>query len=195
MPVGEVINVTLDSKDVLHSFWIPKLAGKVDMVPANNNFMWFQADKEGVYNGQCAEFCGESHANMRFMVVAQPRAEFDAWVVAQKGPGVVPVEPLAVQGKVLFEGGAQCWSCHKVEGSDRSRGTKGPNLGHLASRQHLAAGIMENTQANLRMWLEDPCAVKPGNIMCRDAAVYNDPGKALAESDISALVAYLQSLK
>ena len=195
IPVDEVVNISLESKDVLHSFWIPKIAGKVDMVPGNPNTMWIKGEEAGVFNGQCAEFCGESHANMRFRVIVESRADFDAWVAAEKSPAVEPVEPLAKQGLNLFEGDAQCWSCHKVDGSSRSKGTKGPNLTHLSSRRHLAAGIMENTQANLRKWLTDPGDVKPGNIMYRDAAVYNDPDKALSDSDISALVAYLGSLK
>ena len=195
VPVDKVINIKLDSKDVLHSFWIPKLAGKVDVVPGNINKMWFLAEKVGLYNGQCAEFCGESHANMRFKVIAESQADFDAWVAAEKGPGVVPVEPLAVQGMELFEGDAQCWSCHKIDGSERAKGTKGPVLTHVASRRHIAAGLIDNSQANLRRWLSDPNEVKPGNIMARDAAVYNNPDKALSEPDISALVAYLQSLK
>ena len=95
----------------------------------------------------------------------------------------------------LFEGDARCWSCHTVAGSTRARGEQGPNLTHVASRGHIAAGIMENTQANLRKWLEDPADVKPGNLMARDAEVYNDPARELTEADISALVAYLRGLK
>ena len=195
IPVDEVVNISLESKDVLHSFWIPKVAGKVDMVPGNANNMWIKGEEIGIFNGQCAEFCGESHANMRFRVIVESRADFDAWVAAEKAPAPMPVEPLARQGMDLFEGDAQCWSCHTVQGSSRSRGTKGPNLSHLSSRRYLAAGIMGNTQANLRKWINDPNEVKPGNIMFRDAAVYTDPDKALSDSDISALVAYLRSLK
>ena len=195
IPVNEAVSISLDSKDVLHSFWIPKLAGKVDVVPNNKNTMWIMAEEAGEFLGRCAEFCGVSHANMRFRVIAQPRAEFDAWLAAQAADATEPVEPLAVEGKGLFEGNAQCWACHTVAGSQRARGTKGPNLTHLASRGHIAAGLLENNQGNLTKWLKDPDGVKPANIMARDAAVYSDPDKRLSMADISALVAYLQSLR
>ena len=195
IPVDEVININLDSKDVLHSFWIPKIAGKVDLVPNHPNTMWILAEKPGEYYGQCAEFCGVAHANMRFRVIAHPQEEFDTWLTAQAQDAAVPTDPLAIAGKNLFEGDARCWSCHTVAGSTRARGEQGPNLTHVASRGHIAAGIMENTQANLRKWLEDPADVKPGNLMARDAEVYNDPARELTEADISALVAYLRGLK
>jgi cytochrome c oxidase subunit 2 len=195
IPAGEVVNINLFSKDVLHSFWIPKLAGKVDMVPNSPNTMWIQADEVGEYLGQCGEFCGAAHALMRFRVIAEPRADFDGWLVAQDLPALEPIEPLAVQGKELFEGEAQCWVCHTVAGSKRSRGTVGPNLTHLADRGHLAAGLMKNDQINLRKWISDPGSMKPGNIMARDAAVYSDPDKKLSDAQIAALVAYLQGLK
>ena len=195
IPVGEVVNVNLASRDVLHSFWIPKLAGKVDMVPNNANTIWIQSDEAGEFFGQCAEFCGEAHALMRFRVIVEPRAEFDAWLLAQTAPATDPVEPLAAEGQALFESNdALCWACHTVAGSSKSRGSVGPNLTHLAGRGMIAAGIIENTQAGLRSWLEDNCKVKPGNGMCTGAAVYIDPDSALTESQISALVAYLRSL-
>lgn len=195
IPVGEVVNIKLDSKDVLHSFWIPKIAGKVDMVPNSVNTMWIQSDEAGEFFGQCAEFCGEAHALMRFRVIAEPRAEFDTWLLAQASPAMDPVEPLAAEGQALFEGNdALCWACHTIEGSSKSRGSLGPNLTHLAGRGMIAAGIVENNQAGLRAWLEDPCDVKPGNAMCKGAAVYTDPDRALTESQISSLVAYLRSL-
>lgn len=198
IPEDEVVNLTLDSKDVLHSFWIPKLAGKVDMVPNRRNTIWIKADKAGeeiVYLGQCAEFCGVAHALMRFRVIAEPRPQFDAWLLAQAAPAVVPVDPLALEGKALFEGQAQCFACHTVAGSSRSRGTRGPNLSHFASRQRIAADILENTQENLRRWLTDPEKVKPGNRMAREALVFTDPERRLTESQISALVAYLRTLE
>ena len=195
IPVGDVVNITLDSKDVLHSFWIPKIAGKVDVVPNNVNTLWIQADEPGEYLGQCAEFCGVSHANMRFRVIAESRSEFDAWLDAQARPAIVPVDPLAKEGMALFHGPAECWACHTVSGSDRARGTKGPDLSHVASRRHIAAGLIENNKTNCRKWLEDPNAVKPGNIMLRDAKVYTDPDKRLMEPQVSALCAYLRSLK
>ena len=195
IPVDEIINISLDSKDVLHSFWIPKLAGKVDVVPNNNNTMWIKAERADEYLGQCAEFCGVSHANMRFRVISESRSDFDAWLRAQKAPAEDPVDPLALEGKALFEGEAQCFACHTVSGLRKARGLTGPNLTHVGGRTHIASGILENTQDNLKKWLTDPVAVKPGNIMARDAAIYNDPEKKLTEAEIDSLVAYLRGLK
>ena len=196
IPVGEVVNITLDSKDVLHSFWIPKLAGKVDLVPGNKNRMWIQADKAGEYRGQCAEFCGVAHALMRFRVFAKPRSDFDEWLVAEASQAEDPIEPLAQQGKALFEGNkAQCWSCHTVGGSSKSRGQVGPSLTHVSSRSQLAAGVIENTQQNLRQWIEDPQSIKQGTTMFRDAKIYSDPNRKLSDAELSALVAYIQTLK
>ena len=132
---------------------------------------------------------------MRFRVIAEPREEFDAWLLAQAEPAADAVEPLAAEGQALFESNeALCWACHTVKGSSKSRGSVGPNLTHVADRGHIAAGIIENTQEGLRTWLEDPCEAKPGNAMCTGAAIYTDPDRALSESQISALVAYLRSL-
>jgi len=196
IPEDEAVIVELRSVDVNHSFWVPKLAGKVDMIPNNENRLWLQADESGMYYGQCAEFCGESHAKMRFRVVVEPRAEFDAWVARQQAAAAVPGDPLAKEGHDLFMSNqARCFACHTIAGTQKARGTVGPNLTHFASRQHLAAGNLENTQENLRMWLEDPDAVKPGNLMSRDAAVYNGQGEPLTEPQISALVAFLRSLE
>ena len=195
IPVGEVVNVELVSRDVIHSFWIPKIAGKVDMVPNSANTIWIQSNEAGEFFGQCAEFCGEAHALMRFRVIAEPREEYDAWLLAQAEPAADAIEPLAAEGQALFEGNAAgCWACHTISGSAKSRGSVGPNLTHVASRGLIAAGIIENDQAGLRTWLTDPCEAKPGNVMCTDAAVYNNPDKSLDEKQISALVAYLRSL-
>ena len=182
IPVGEVINLQLEAKDVIHSFWVPKLAGKVDMIPNNTNTMWMQADEEGVFLGQCAEFCGESHAFMRFRVVAVSREDFDAWVEHQLSDAVRPSDPLSQQGHDLFMSvEAECWACHTVRGSSLAYGDVGPDLTHYASRMHMASGIMDNTHENLVRWLTDPDDVKPGNVMSRDAVVYTDPDRALSE--------------
>ena len=194
VPVGRPINVELDSVDVIHSFWIPKLAGKVDMVPNNDNTLWFQATEPGVYLGQCAEFCGEAHARMRFTVVAESAADFDAWVKSQATASLEPADPLALEGRDIFlSSQAGCRGCHTIEGT-RARGEIGPDLTHFASRDTFAGSMMDNTQPNLRDWLNDPEGMKQGNIMARDAAVYNDPDKALTESEVSALIAYLRGL-
>ena len=195
IPVGEPINFALNSVDVIHSFWVPKLAGKVDMVPNNDNTMWFQAREPGEYLGQCAEFCGVSHADMRLKVVALPRADFDAWVAAQQAPAVESADPLAQAGKeIFFSVEAGCRGCHTIDGSS-ARGRIGPNLTHFASRSDFAGGIIENSQQNLRAWLEDPEEMKPANKMGRDGIVYNDPDRALTEPEISALIAYLRTLE
>jgi cytochrome c oxidase subunit 2 len=196
IPVGEVINFDLESKDVIHSFWVPKLAGKLDMVPNNTNTMWFQADEVDEFLGQCAEFCGESHANMRFRVISESQEDFDAWVEHQLSDAVTPSDPLTQQGHDLFMSiEAGCWACHTIRGSASAFGQVGPDLTHFASRAHMAAGIMENTHENLVRWLTDPNSVKPGNVMARDAAVYNDPDQALTEPEVAALAAYLRSLE
>jgi cytochrome c oxidase subunit 2 len=214
IPVGQPINFQLTSVDVIHSFWVPKLGGKVDMVPSNENSIWLQADEPGFFFGQCAEFCGISHANMRFRVVAVTQPEFDAWVRAQTTPAFEPVDPLAMEGKALFEAPTVgCIQCHTIQGNPRALGQIGPDLTHVASRRNLAAGIMDNTdgqtsdyrhvpsvnnsvlQANLREWITDPESIKPGNVMTRDAPVYNGTLAPLNDEQISKLVAYLMVLK
>ena len=196
IPVNEPVNIKLDSVDVIHSFWVPKLAGKVDMVPNNDNTMWIEADEAGNYFGQCAEFCGESHANMLFRAIAEPTANFDAWVAAQTAPALEPTDPLAIEGRDLFMSQRTlCFRCHMVSGTRLARGTIGPNLTHFASRDRFAGGITEITQLNLRDWLEDPDKMKPGNVMARDAEVYNGILPPLTEPEISALIAYLFSLR
>ena len=207
MPVDEVVNVNLDSIDVIHSFWIPKIAGKVDMVPANDNTMWIKADRTGLYYGQCAEFCGVQHANMRFKVVVVTREEFDEWLMYQASPAVESQDPLITEGKSQFSK-AGCSGCHATESvvNEGTPGRDGPNLTHVASRTQLAGGIFDNLgengevndaifQRNLRTWIEDPEAAKTGNIMARRGAPYIDPANALSEAELSALVAYVSSLK
>ena len=151
--------------------------------------MWLKADEPGIYFGQCAEFCGLSHAFMRLRVVAQAQADFDKWVMAQQAPPVVATEALMVEGARIFTdealaGGQRCAYCHTVEGL--SQGTTGPNLSHLASRDTIAGALMDRNDANLAKWLENPLAVKPGSFM---------PDLDLNEQQVSALVAYLQNLK
>jgi cytochrome c oxidase subunit 2 len=203
IPTGEPINIRLESVDVIHSFWVPKIGGKVDMVPGNGNTMWLQADKPGYLYAQCAEFCGVAHALMRFRVIAEPREDFDAWLLEQAAPAAESQDPLAVAGKKIFQQSG-CTGCHATD--SRSGGRIGPNLTHVATRSTLAGGVFENrdefdqvnpsiVQANLREWLEDPLKAKPANMMGMQAAVYQDSDKKLSEPDISALVAYLSSLK
>ena len=196
IPVDEPVNISLDSVDVLHSFWVPWIAGKVDMVPNNDNKMWIQADETGVFFGQCAEFCGVAHANMRFKVVAEPKEEFEAWLQAQAVPALEPSDPLVQEGQDIFMSRrVLCFRCHTIDGPGIARGTIGPDLTHFASRDTFIGSIRDNTQENLREWLTNPQKVKEGNIMARDAEVYNGTLPALTERQISALMAYLRSLK
>ena len=197
-----VIDVTLESDDVIHSFWIPKLAGKVDVIPNNVNTLWFRADEPGEYFGQCTEFCGIAHAQMRFRVIVEPTKEaFDDWVEGQLAPAAVSMAPVF--------GLKACGVCHTVTGPD-PEGMQdarmdaflagqptypAPNLTHFASRGTFAGGILERTDDNLRRWLKRPFDVKPGNHMAALAGVYTNPNLALVDDDIDALLAYLQSLK
>lgn len=186
MPTDQPVRVTLHSVDVLHSFWVPRLAGKKDLIPGRNNHMWLNAEQPGIYYAQCAEFCGIEHAQMRFYAVAQPRAEFDAWVSAQQQPAAVPPPgSAAARGAdlILPRG---CIACHTIAGTV-AQGQVGPNLTHVGSRLSLAAGVLENNPTNLARWLHDPQAVKPGNKM-----ILPQP---LSEEDIADLTAYLTSLR
>lgn len=183
VPVGETVNLSLESKDVIHSFWVPQLAGKTDVIPGYENRMWIRVDQLGTYSGQCAEFCGVEHALMRFRVVAQTEEDFQAWVKSQQAAPAAPTGE-AARGAEVFARSA-CVGCHTIEGTP-GKGTVGPNLTHFGSRTTIAAGTLENTPENLARWLRDPQAVKPGNLM---------PNLHLSEDEIAALVAYLESLK
>ena len=182
IPLDKPVVLTLKSNDVIHSFWVPKLGGKLDIVPGHINTMWFNATETGNYSGQCVEYCGASHALMRFRVIAESQADFDAWVQAQKQPASSPGDSLAQQGQQKFL--TTCAVCHTVSGTD-ANGQVGPNLTHLASRGTIAAGILDRTDENLATWLRDPTAVKPGSRM---------PNLGLTNDEISALVAYLNTL-
>ena len=188
IPVGRPVVVTLESNDVIHSFWVPRLAGKVDVVPNRANTMWFQADEPGIYYGQCAEYCGTSHANMRLRVQALPQEEFDAWVAsridARSASVAVASSELAARGHELFMTRA-CAACHTVDGTDAA-GKVGPDLSDFGSRVSVAAGMLDNTPANVAAWLKDPQAVKPGARM---------PNLGLSDSEAEALVAFLRALK
>ncbi len=208
VPVGRDVVFSLQSKDVIHSFWVPKLSGKMDIIPNVDNSTWFSASEPGVFFGQCAEFCGIAHALMKFRVIAHPEEEFLQWVAEQQAPARVPSEGLVADGALVFNSKG-CIVCHTVAGPDtvalrESRNnsflndqalTHAPNLTHFASRDTFAGSIVESTDENLAAWLRDPEEVKPGNRMSRLAAAFNDPALALTDSDISALVAYLQSLE
>ncbi|GAB1489196.1 cytochrome c oxidase subunit II [Opitutaceae bacterium] len=244
IPAGRPVRVNLRTIDVIHSFWVPKLAGKVDMIPNRGNHLWLQADEPGYFWGQCAEYCGESHAVMRFRVVALNEADFAAWVENQKKdgrtveastnvaaadapraqfadfkvnePGWTPefdADPLGnwvqkqfpernenpaliAEGRQLFAEKA-CAGCHTIRGHE-GVGITGPDLTHIGSRTTIAGGLLENNTRNLYRWIAEPNHVKPGNKMWVGGYTERDTGNRIIEmtpSDVSALVAYLESLK
>jgi cytochrome c oxidase subunit 2 len=184
VPVGQPVLIELKSDDVIHSLWVPSLAGKRDLVPGRTATLAFQADRPGIYRGQCAEFCGFQHAFMAFEVQAQPQAEFAQWRQAQLQPAAEPGDPQAQRGKQLFQS-IQCAMCHAVQGT-LAQAHKAPDLTHLASRRTIAAGTLPNTPGNLASWITDPHQHKPG---------VNMPANPLSSEDLAALVAYLGTLK
>ncbi|MEZ4523221.1 MAG: cytochrome c oxidase subunit II [Thermomicrobiales bacterium] len=177
IPVDTRVQITLVSNDVIHSFWVPRLAGKTDAIPGRTNHMWLEAEDVGTYEGQCAEFCGTAHALMRFSVVADTQEDFDDWVATSQSTPSDPVEA----GKQIVE--SVCATCHLVEGTS-AQGNIGPELTNFANNDQIA-GVLENNEENLRAWLHDPPAVKPGTAM---------PNLGLSETQIDALVAYLYTL-
>ena len=185
IPTGTDVAITLRSKDVIHSFWPPKLAGKLDVIPNRENHMVINADHAGVYYGQCAEFCGISHANMRLRVVAHTPADFARWVKANAAPPREPSDddPDAVAGQGLFRAKG-CASCHSVKGF--AAGAVGPDLTHLQQRKVFAGALFDLNEKNLRRWLRNPPGEKPGSIM---------PNLNLTEEEITSLIAYLDTLK
>ncbi len=186
IPTGRRILLQLDSADVIHSFWLPDLGPKRDTIPGQTNFLWISADQPGVYGGACAEYCGTQHAWMRIRVIAQPPAEFDAWQQQQRQPPATPADGDAARGAQIYQQ-LTCVNCHTL-GDTPGQPNAGPNLTHLASRQTLGAGVIENTPGNLARWIARPGEFKPGVFM---------PGyeQTLTDDDLRALVAYLGSLR
>ena len=232
VPVSRDVTLKLDSVDVIHSFWVPKLAGKKDVIPNHTNTTWFRADEVGTFLGQCAEFCGIAHALMQIRVVAKTLDEFQEWTDIQRAAATIPTEGEALKGFQVFNSKG-CLVCHSNTGmdtvqlrEDRQRAfwdsgpewvdpdlphdhrvtedsakphshniTHAPNLTHFASRGTFAGAIKENNEGNLKEWLRNPEKMKPGNRMARLADAFNDREQELSEQDITALVAYLLSLK
>lgn len=184
IPVGRPVKFLLQSTDVIHSFWVPNLHGKKDLVPGYPTTFMFEASKPGVFWGQCAEFCGYQHAHMRFAVVAESPEDFDKWVVAQRQSSVQPTTDLQKRGQEVFLT-TTCAQCHTIQGTI-ANARVGPNLTHIASRMTLAAGTLPNTKGHLGGWISDPQAVKPGVRM---------PQNTYSSEDLQALLEYLQSLK
>lgn len=247
IPAGRPVHVNLRTTDVIHSFWVPKLAGKVDMIPNRGNRLWLQADAPGYFWGQCAEYCGDSHAVMRFRVIALDEKDFKDWLAAQKstartvaataatgqpkaqfavfkewtrnepgytdkytGPNVSPLDAwkqqqfpnkdedaaLIAQGRKVFQE-KTCIGCHTVRGHE-GVGITGPNLTHVGARTTIAAGLLENNPEQLARWIRHPDQVKPGNKMYNGGYIdvkTRKPNFTLTDADVTALVAYLSSLK
>ncbi len=183
VPVGATITADLESVDVIHSFWVPQLGGKTDVIPGHINHTWFQPKEIGTFHGQCAEFCGIEHADMRFEVVVEPLDQFQAWLQQQQAPVAAKTDD-AAKGEQVFLNGV-CIGCHTVDGT-KAQGKVGPNLTHFASRSVFAGATLTNNTDNLRRWLTDPQKVKPGNLM---------KIPPLTPEQIDALIAYLASLK
>jgi cytochrome c oxidase subunit II len=184
VPVGVTVELQLTSGDVIHSFWVPSLHGKKDLIPGRMNRTWIRVDEPGVFRGQCAEFCGLEHANMVITVIAEPREQFEAWLAHQREPAPPPADPAAQRGLAVFVGGP-CAMCHTVAGT-QAGARLGPDLTHLASRGTLGAGTLANTREHLSRWIDNPQAVKPGVRM---------PGLRLSPEDKAALLAFLEGLK
>jgi cytochrome c oxidase subunit II len=175
VPAANATYLELQSADVIHSFWVPQLAGKTDLIPNRTNYAWIDPREPGIYLGNCAEYCGTQHANMLLRVVAQEPGDFKQWTVEQQK---------AAAGNAVFQS-LSCVSCHAVKGTTAA-GKFGPDLTHLMSRQTLAAGAITNTPENLREWVKNPQGAKPGSLM---------PSLQLTDEELGQVVSYLQTLK
>ncbi len=182
LPVNRPVVVELESADVIHSFWVPRLMGKRDLIPGTTNRIWFTPLEAGSFSGQCAEYCGVAHAQMRVVVFVDSGEAFQQWIAKAQQPAPAVAGPAAQGAELFIQRG--CAACHTIAGT-AAQGVIEPNLTHVGGRSTLAAGIIGNTPENLARWLRDPQAVKPGNKM---------PTLPLSEEDITALVAYLQAL-
>lgn len=184
LPVGVEAEVTLESSDVIHSFWLPNLAGKQDLIPGRTTDVQLLPTRIGLYRGQCAEFCGIQHANMALVVKVESKEDFLRWVAQQRRPAFAPATPLELAG-YRYVTTRECSSCHNISGTP-ANGQVGPDLTHLASRRTIAAGALPMSRGNLYGWVADPQSQKPGNKM---------PTIGLAPDELHAVVAYLQRLK
>jgi cytochrome c oxidase subunit 2 len=184
IPVGRPVVLNVTSRDVIHSFWVPNLQGKRDLISGYTTSIWLQADRPGLYRGQCAEFCGYQHANMAVSVTAEEDAPFKSWLAAQRRPAIEPSSDLERRGRDVFMR-ASCPACHTIRGTNAG-GMVGPELTHLATRGSLAAGTLPNTRGHLGGWIANPQSVKPGVKM---------PPNRLGADDFQALLAYMESLK
>jgi len=184
VPVNKHTEITLESADVLHSFWVAQLNGKTDLIPNQINRTWIEPHATGVFWGNCAEYCGTQHANMQIRVFVQTQEDFDKWLAEQRAPAPAPTTPDAIAGKQVFFANS-CVNCHKIDGTV-AMGVFGPDLSHFASRTTLGSGIVHNTTENVRAWMRDPSHIKPGVLM---------PNMQLTETQVEQVSAYLETLK
>jgi cytochrome c oxidase subunit 2 len=187
IPVSDPANptptfLTLLSADTDHSFWVPRLAGKTDLIPNHPNSMWVDPHETGLFLGQCSQYCGVQHALMLLRVYVQPRDEFDRWIKQQSQPA--PVSETASPGQRIFEA-TSCVNCHTIVGTV-AKGRFGPDLTHLMSRDTIASGALANTADNLRRWIRNPAGIKPGCLM---------PAMGLSDPDLDAVTAYMETLR
>jgi cytochrome c oxidase subunit 2 len=184
IPAGKPVRLELTSVDVIHSFWVPRLHGKRDMIPGITTEFWIQADQPGVYRGQCGEYCGTQHANMAFEVIALSSDDFAAWLKEQSQSRPPRESPAVERGRQVFMT-AGCKQCHAIHGTEAS-GNAGPDLTNLGSRRMIGGALLPNTAGNLAGWIADPQGIKPGVKM---------PRTYLDAEDLQAIVAYLEGLK
>ena len=184
LPTGRKLLLQLNSADVIHDWWVPSFGAKMDMIPGLDNFLWITINKPGIYEGTCSEFCGEQHAWMRIMVVAQTPTDYNKWLLAHTIKATIPNDSLAHIGEGIFMN-ASCGNCHSIQGTVAA-GMEGPNLTHFASRHTMLSGIMDNNPQNVEKWLTDPQKVKPGAHM---------PRFIFGKDSVRALTAYLTQLK
>ena len=183
LPIGQPVRVRLRTADVIHSLWLPQIAGKMDLIPAQVNEMWLQAEKPGVSRGMCAEYCGLQHAEMALAVTAESPAQFARWASRERAPAAAPASPDAKVGRVVFA--RSCGACHSVAGTE-ALGRVGPDLTHFATRPTIGAGALTNTPANLARWITAAPQVKEGARM---------PAIPLDGEQLRSVIAYLETLQ
>ena len=185
IPAGRPVNIEVQTEDVIHSFWVPALHGKIDLIPGQPNFIRIEADRPGIYRGQCAEYCGEEHARMLLWVVAQTPQDYEAWRLNELQPASNPTSQEALHGRDVFMGAA-CALCHEIRGT-MALGRVAPDLTHIGSRPRIASNYYDNNDANLEAWITHAQSLKPGSEMPNLTA--------FSGSDLRAMVAYLRQLK
>jgi cytochrome c oxidase subunit 2 len=184
IPVGRPVTLRLTAGDVIHSFWVPRLGGKIDMLPDGINTLVLEADEPGEHHSRCAEFCGLGHAHMALTVVAEAEERFSSWVAARQEPAEDPATESARRGLDVFLA-SDCGDCHTIRGT-AADATEGPDLTHFAGRSSLGAGVLPNTPGNLADWITDPHAIKPGVEM---------PATKLTDEELGALLSYMDGLE